>query len=85
MCLQNVCNVFIIQRVNGDNTMRPQPREIKVCKSIYLPPRLWDFVQEVGAGEYAAGIRYLLEIAYKQERAQAVCQHTGADSTGVES
>lgn len=46
--------------------MRLEPRERKVAKSVNLPPRLWDFVREVGGGEYAAGIRYLLELAYKQ-------------------
>lgn len=46
--------------------MRLEPRERKVAKSVNLPPRLWDFVREVGGGEYAAGIRCLLELAYKQ-------------------
>lgn len=46
--------------------MRLEPRERKIVKSVNLPPRIWDFVREVGGGEYAAGIRYLLELAYKE-------------------
>jgi len=47
--------------------MRLEPRERKIAKSVNLPPRLWDFVKEVGGGEYAAGIRYLLETIYKEQ------------------
>lgn len=50
--------------------MRAPINERKEFKSIGLPPRLWEFAKTVGQGQYANGIRYIVEIAYKQERLQ---------------
>ena len=59
--------------------MRAPPRERKVTKSVNLPPRLWDFVREVGAGEYSAGIRYILETVYEQERSDGRVPAEGSE------
>lgn len=64
--------------------MRLEPRERKVAKSVNLPPRLWDFVKEVGGGEYATGIRYIIELAYKKEKT-TLSPHTGADCSRIDS
>lgn len=47
--------------------MRAPVNEPKEYKSIGLPVRLWDFVKYVGNGQYAHGIRYVIEQAYLQE------------------
>lgn len=48
--------------------MRAPINERKEFKSIGLPPRLWEFAKTVGQGQYANGIRYIVELTYKQEQ-----------------
>ena len=70
--------------------MRAPINEHKEHKSIGLPPRLWAFVKEVGNGQYAAGVRYILDQVYEQQQRAKVhtpesTSHTGADRSGIES
>lgn len=66
--------------------MRAPINERKEFKSIGLPPRLWEFAKTVGQGQYANGIRYIVELTYKQEQlcTTQVSSHPGADCKGTE-
>ena len=66
--------------------MRAPINERKEFKSVGLPPRLWEFAKTVGQGQYANGIRYIIELTYEQEqlRTEKLSSHPGADSKGIE-